>query len=384
MREEVISTTQKAAIEEHKDGSTKDESRERLFTEIRLGSNDLRFCLPCDIKNEVHSKPPTYTHLNALKYDPNNRPKRIPPSGERCQCQGSCGDQCFNRMTLIECYGDGGPSSNCGVGGQDCGNRAMGKRQFVKCKPKRETGKGWGLVTLENIPKGKLVLEYVGEVINEDQKDSRLVEWSKEHPNDPNFYVMGLGGGWYMDARDCANMSRFINHSCDPNCLLMTMNVKGYKRNGIYAKQEIKAGEFLSYDYHFDTKHADKFLCRCGAKNCRGTMKGGGGSSSEAKKPLSWKDAKTRYDNDCKQLAELHKKRVSSQVSAVVPAAEQPNEHVFAGPQTKHRDSAVRNRIFLWRNARQGADFVARNSRLEAGKPEPSSTATTKTKPRAP
>lgn len=330
-----------------------------------FSTGGLSFCLPVDIKNEVHSKPPNYTHLHRLRYDPNRRPKKIPPTGEQCQCVDSCGDHCFNRMTLMECSGEG-VNSNCRLGADKCGNRSMGKRQFVKCKPQRESGKGWGLVPMEDVPKGKLVQEYVGEVIDEAGKEHRLIEWSKEHPNDPNFYVMGLGSGWYVDAREFANMSRFINHSCDPNCQVTTINVKGYKRNGIFALRDIKAGEFLCYDYHFDTKQADKFLCRCGAKNCRGTMQGAMGGSGDAnKKPLNWKDAKTRYENDIKQLAELNKKQVISQVGALIPAAEQPTEFVSSGPPEKHRDTAVRNGIFLWRNAKRGSDFVARNSRIE-------------------
>lgn len=328
---------------------------------------ELPFCLPSDMKTEVHSKPPNYTHLHGLRYATDNRPKKIPPSGERCQCVGKCDENCFNRLTLIECCGDGA-NSNCNVGGEDCGNRAMGKRQFVKCKPKREAGKGWGLISLADRPKGSLVLEYVGEVVNEKEKEHRLISWNSDHPNDPNFYVMGLGGGWYVDAREFANMSRFINHCCDPNCQVTTVNVKGYKRNGIYTKRDIKAGEFLSYDYHFDTKQADRFICRCGAKNCRGTMQGGGGGS-EAKKPLRWKEAKLRFDNDCKLLKELEKQQVASLVSNLIPAAEQPTEHVFAGPPEKHRDTAVRNRIFLWRNASLGADFTSRNSRSDTTGP---------------
>lgn len=321
------------------------------------------FCLPIDIKNEVHSKPPNYTHLHGLRYDANNRPKKIPPMGEQCQCVESCDSHCYNRMALVECFGEG-PNSNCRLGSEKCDNRVLGKRQFVKCKPKRESGKGWGLVTLEDIPKGNLVQEYVGEVIDENDKERRLLEWSKEHPNDPNFYIMGLGSGWYVDARECANLSRFINHSCDPNCQVTTINVKGYKRNGIYALRDIKAGEFLSYDYHFDTKQADKFLCRCGAKNCRGTMQGRGGYN-ESKKPTTWKDAKARYESDTKQLAALNKLQVTSQVGALIPAAEQPTEFVSSGPPEKHRDTAVRNSIFLWRNAARGADFFARYSRIQ-------------------
>lgn len=321
----------------------------------------LAFCLPIDIKTEVHSKPPNYTLIHALRFDPNKRPKRIPATGEQCQCTDSCDNHCYNRMSLDECCGEG-PNSNCGLGPSKCNNRSLGKRQYVKCKPKRENGKGWGLVTEVDISKGQLIQEYVGEVVDEEEKERRLIEWNKEHPNDPNFYVMGLGIGWYIDAREYGNMSRFINHSCDPSCQVTTINVRGYKRNGIFALRDIKAGEFLSYDYHFDTKQADRFACRCGAKNCRGTMQGGGDLG--AKKPLDWKDAKAKYEADVKQLAELNQQQVTCQVDILVPGAEQPTEFVSNGPLEKHGGSGR----LLWRNAMRGSDFVARNSRLETTK----------------
>ena len=326
----------------------------------------LPFCLPVDIRTEVHSKPPNYTLIHGLRYDPNNRPKKIASSGEQCQCTDACDDRCFNRMSLVECCGDG-PNSNCSLGPSKCTNRALGQRQFVKCKPKRESGKGWGLVTESQIPKGKLVQEYVGVVIDEKEKEHRLNEWSREHPNDPNFYVMGLGTGWYLDAREYANMSRFINHSCDPNCQVITVNVKGSHRNGIYALRDIAAGEFLSYDYNFDTKHADRFACRCGAVNCRGTMQGARGMDG-SKKPTTWKEAKARYDSDVKQLSELNNMQVVYQVDALVPAAEKPTDFVSNGPVEKHRGAS--RGLFLWRNAVCGSDFAARDSRLDSRRTE--------------
>lgn len=315
------------------------------------------FCLPCDLKDQVHAKPPNYKQANTLHYDPNNRPKKVAPPSEKCQCTKKCGEDCMNRFLMVECYGEG-KASNCGVGRADCGNRQLAKRQVAKCKPQREQGKGWGLVTIDGVKKGQLVQEYTGEVINEEMKEKRLQQWTKEHPNDPNFYIMALPAGWYIDARHEANLSRFINHSCGPNCKLVTVNVKGYMRVGIYALRDIKPGEFLNYDYHFDTKHGDKFLCRCGAPNCRGTMKGGG--QQEEKKKLNWKEAKARYDLDKKFLEETNKKSVISQVDALIPGAEFPHEAVSNGPMDKSRPYALNNRLFLWRNVSRGADFTDR------------------------
>ena len=326
------------------------------------------FLLPMDIKNEVYSKPPSYTHIQGNKFgdDPNNRPKKIPVARyedqEKCACTGSyCGEDCFNRIIMAECIG----SSNCNLGHKNCGNRALGKRLSVKCQPKRDRGMGWGLVTLESVAKNRLVQEYVGEVIDEKEKESRLHLWNIEHPYDHDFYVMALSRGFYVDAREFANYSRFINHSCAPNCKLVSVNVKGRLRNGIYSIRDIQAGEFLTYDYNFDTKQEDRFVCRCGAKNCRGTMKGGGGKGdNETKKVATWKEIRAHYEADKTFLTEMKGKDVVRLNNGLLPGAEDPTETIVRGPLVKHYQAAIQSKIFLWRNVKLGANFVSRNSRL--------------------
>lgn len=330
------------------------------------------FCLPCDLKAEVHEMPPSYRHIQSLKYTPTNKPQRIPPSGETCQCIGVCADECINKMLYLECHGDTKKNTNCIVG-PECGNRRIGRRQFKKCKLAREQGKGWGLTISERVLKGDVVIEYIGEVVDAKEKERRLTEWTKEHPNDHNFYMMELMPGWFIDARHEANLSRFINHSCDPNCVLLQINVGGYIRNGIFAKRDIAAGEYLSYDYHFDTRQGDRFVCRCGSKNCRGTMKDGINADSAGTKSRSelWEEAKAAFDRDNKFLAEYHEEaeKRRSQVDALVPASENPIETVASGVQARFRNEVIRGRIFLWRNAVLGSDFESRIARLERRHP---------------
>jgi len=343
-----------------------------------FGFGGLSFCLPCDLKDEVHSKPPQYRHVHALQYNSTNKPPRNPPSAGVCQCVDRCDDNCINRMLYTECYGDATKSGNGGkkqyncLLGPNCGNRQLHQRQAAKCKPKREQGKGWGLCTVKPAKKGDLIQEYVGEVIDAATKEQRLIDWSKEHPNDPNFYIMALQPGWFIDARDVANLSRFVNHSCEPNCALTQINVSGRMRCGIFAMRDIEAGEFLSYDYHFDTRHGDRFVCRCGSMVCRGTMKGGSGvnldSAPKSKKEI-WEEAKAGYERDKKFLAEFHEDREKrrTQVGALVPGADGgKDEFVANGLQAKHRDNVRSNRIFLWRNAVQGNDFAERFARLNS------------------
>lgn len=356
-----------------------DEHAEKLGQKI----DRLWFCLPCDLKEEVHAKPPTYRHVHALQYaSTSNKPPRLPPSGDVCQCVDRCGDGCINRMLYTECFGDAAKTkhghskySNCTVG-TNCGNRQLGQRKAAKCKLQREKGKGWGLCVINKAKKSALIQEYIGEVIDAATKERRLTGWFQEHPNDPNFYVMALQPGWFIDARDVANLSRFVNHSCEPNCKLLQINVNGRMRCGIFALRDIDPGEFLSYDYHFDTRHGDRFICCCGSLICRGTMKGGSAqqnaSSSNKSKAELFEDAKASYERDKKFLAEFHDDRGnrSTQVAAVVPGADggSQDELVANGAQAKHRDIAQRSRLFLWRNAAQGGDFASRLAKLRMEK----------------
>jgi histone-lysine N-methyltransferase SETD2 len=44
---------------------------------------------------------------------------------------------------------------------------------------------------------------------------------------DKDFYIMELDNGLYVDGKHKGSNSRFINHSCDPNCELQRWVVKG-------------------------------------------------------------------------------------------------------------------------------------------------------------
>jgi len=344
------------------------------------------FCLPCDVQNEVHSKPPAYTHIHTNRYIPNNRPKRHPPSAA-CQCMfgkddsaNACDEHCLNRMVGTECIGDRDsklgekdPYWNCNCG-PDCGNRMLGRRDFAKCKPKHEQGRGWGLSIVNGIKKGGLVQEYVGEIIDAKTKKERLDVWAREHPNDPNFYIMHLESGWYIDARVKGSLSRFINHSCEPNCKLAPLNVAGHTRVSIVSTRNIAPGEFLSYDYQFDTKDSDKFVCRCGSSQCRGTMKGGSNSTNaegiEDKKKTKrdlWLEAKARYERDkifLLEFANSSKARLN-QVNSSFPGDKKNTLNTIAnGPQPSLATKSRTMRVCLWRNVIRGSDFSSRHWKL--------------------
>jgi SET domain-containing protein len=70
------------------------------------------------------------------------------------------------------------------------------------------------------------------------------------------------------------NSSRWINHSCDPNCEADEEEGRVF----IKALRNIKAGEELNYDYgliideRYTPKLKAEYPCWCGAADCRGTL----------------------------------------------------------------------------------------------------------------
>jgi uncharacterized protein len=58
---------------------------------------------------------------------------------------------------------------------------------------------------------------------------------------------------------------RYINHSCDPNTYVKTVNGKRF----VIARRDIAAGEEITYDYSINSDGDTVWLCRCDAGRCR-------------------------------------------------------------------------------------------------------------------
>ena len=245
------------------------------------------FRLPSYLEEEVSSHPPTFKLIWKNDYDAlrkneseeevegvNSSKVNVPLqfTDEMCECIEKCDERCLNRISKIECFDRPNKKDPiCNVG-KDCGNRQFMNREYVKVQPFQEYGMGWGLKAKEDVCAGTLVIEYMGEILTEAQMMRRMTLQAELTPHDRDFYVMELSNGLFVDGKKKGNLSRFINHSCDPNCELVRWSVKGQTRIGIFAVRDIKADEPLSYDYQFDTSQADTFRCGCGTKKCRGTM----------------------------------------------------------------------------------------------------------------
>lgn len=155
--------------------------------------------------------------------------------------------------------------------------------------------KGRGVRTLETIPPGTFVCEYAGEVIGFEEARRRQLAQKSVDGN----YIIAVrehaGSGstteTFVDPAAVGNVGRFINHSCQPNLVMLPVRVHSVvPRLALFASRNIDAGEELTFDYSGGYRnHTPEQLlstqsdatsqvsgtdglmrkeCHCGAKNC--------------------------------------------------------------------------------------------------------------------
>ncbi|PJF17083.1 hypothetical protein PSACC_03107 [Paramicrosporidium saccamoebae] len=137
----------------------------------------------------------------------------------------------------------------------------------------------WGLFAGEEIETGNMVSEYVGEVIrftvaNIRERRYEMLLRAKGSTDMASSYFFRLDDTLVVDATHKGNLSRFINHSCDPTCVARVIAIDGKQRIVFYARRDIRLGEEITYDYKFPLEDdpEKKIKCLCGTRTCRGTL----------------------------------------------------------------------------------------------------------------
>ncbi|ETV94713.1 hypothetical protein H310_11686 [Aphanomyces invadans] len=178
-----------------------------------------------------------------------------------------CNDTCHNRLVLIEC----GKNTCSAPDPSKCRNRPFQRKATKATRVQYMGPKGFGLVADEAIQVGDFVVEYVGEVIDEamaaDRRAANLAS------GNTHTYMLEMEKDILIDAQYKGNVSRFINHSCAPNCSAQKWTCEGnVLRIGIVAHAPIARGEEITFDYQFTHVGATSVTCHCGAATCKGQM----------------------------------------------------------------------------------------------------------------
>ncbi|VDK36250.1 unnamed protein product [Taenia asiatica] len=130
---------------------------------------------------------------------------------------------------------------------------------------------GLGLFASRDIEKSEFIIEYLGQLIRNEvgNRRERLYESQSR-----GIYMFRADDNWIVDATMYGGLARYINHSCEPNCIAEVILYDNQKRIIIIANRLIKKGEELTYDYKLDveTDKGSRIPCLCGSQLCRKWM----------------------------------------------------------------------------------------------------------------
>jgi SET domain-containing protein len=115
--------------------------------------------------------------------------------------------------------------------------------------------RGKGVFAEGRIEPGELVWDYAG--------DER---WIKEIPPELWRYCFQVDYDRYV-VPDEGSAGRFMNHSCEPNCVIMG-------RTKVVALRRIEPGEEVTFDYSTNVGwEGFSMECECGTMGCRKTVR---------------------------------------------------------------------------------------------------------------
>ncbi|KAK9511382.1 hypothetical protein O3M35_000047 [Rhynocoris fuscipes] len=130
--------------------------------------------------------------------------------------------------------------------------------------------KGYGVFASTDFSVGTFICEYAGEVIGRDEAQIRL--------KNSNYckYVMQVIEHWqdtiietFVDAYHASNIGRYLNHSCEPNCVVIPVRIgRLLPMLCFFTSKPVTVGEELTYFYCPNSNVLSKMPCYCGSKQC--------------------------------------------------------------------------------------------------------------------
>ncbi|KAJ8788168.1 hypothetical protein J1605_005467 [Eschrichtius robustus] len=187
--------------------------------------------------------------------------------------EAKCAEPVFECNVLCQCS-------------DHCRNRVVQRGLQFRLQVFKTDRKGWGLRTLDFIPKGRFVCEYAGEVLGFSEVQRRI---QLQTIHDSNYIIAvrehvynGQVMETFVDPTSIGNIGRFLNHSCEPNLLMIPVRINSMvPKLALFAAKDIVPEEELSYDYSgrflnlLDSEDKERLdngklrkPCYCGAESC--------------------------------------------------------------------------------------------------------------------
>ncbi|KAI8371190.1 hypothetical protein EDC96DRAFT_501749 [Choanephora cucurbitarum] len=269
-----VDVVEQEVTESEEDEQKEDEDEEEYFSESddnddwEVNLDDSRF-FPSATDQALQ----TYENIAANIYIGSATGRSMAEESMPCECKydsefdnplDACGDdnRCINRMMFMECMLQDCPC------GRLCRNRRFQLGQYAPVDVIKTQKKGYGLRALTNLAPNSFIMEYIGEVIPQKVFLDRTREYDAEGYT--HYYFMTLKNDEIIDATKRGCLARFMNHSCNPNCVTQKWVIGKKMRIGIFTNRYITAGEELTFDYKFERYGTIAQKCYCGEPNCKG------------------------------------------------------------------------------------------------------------------
>lgn len=173
---------------------------------------------------------------------------------DSCDCKDACGQQCIDRKVYFECHA----ACKCGT---ICKNKRIqnGPIWTSALELFKTAAKGHGIRTNSEIPKDEFLMEYSGIVLTTEEYYKRQTDHT---------YGLHLDANYIIDAHQDPGLCKYVNHSCNPNCVMERWLVNGKPRMALFTKRDIDKDEELSFKYEMDNVQI-QYECKCGEKLCQ-------------------------------------------------------------------------------------------------------------------
>ncbi|KAF3480164.1 histone-lysine N-methyltransferase Clr4 [Arthroderma uncinatum] len=233
-------------------------------------TDECESCLPCD-RDTGHPIMPYQEATDRL-----GRPGRMVLRPDFIERKGVKIRECSPRC---DCY-------------PTCGSHVVYAGRQIELEVFETPNRGFGIRCTKPILKGQFIDTYVGELIKESTSDKRedafdadkhasylfsldLYKDDGHGPKNEKFYV--------VDGRKFGSITRFMNHSCNPNCKMFPAAQSDSRQIyeiAFFAIRDIPAGTELTFDYlggkkrELGLRKADPSAtkCLCGERKCRGLL----------------------------------------------------------------------------------------------------------------
>lgn len=265
-----------------------------------------------------------------------------------CVCY-SYGRECDPDLcrACFDCRDNGGARSCRNVG------LLLGERQRTVVG--RSDTHGWGAFAANDIGKGEIIGEYVGEIVSHIEADRR----GRLYDEIDYSFLFNITEDWALDSTRLGNKLRYCNHHFKPNCNAKLMRVGGDVRVGLYAVRDIGRHEELFFDYKYKNGPAWSMPGSEGKGHSHRKQE-----ASAKKRALAVKEDDEDDDNE---VISLPKKRVKSERNIHVPPRDERNVIQVDGASYSDMNQSIPS----GNDGQDLPDLTSSAKKLSTGRPTP-------------